>query len=72
MIGKIPFLKQLLKNISAKLELITHVIPKSNNAHGACSLDDPQPKFFPAINIFELSKGSVSYTHLTLPTIVLV
>ncbi len=57
MIGKIPFLKQLLKNISAKLELITHVIPKSNNAHGACSLDDPQPKFFPAINIFELLKG---------------
>ena len=46
----------MLKNISAKLELITHVIPKSNNAHGACSLDEPQPKFFPAINIFELLK----------------
>ena len=38
----------------AKLELITHVIPKSNNAHGACSLEEPQPKFFPAIRIFEL------------------
>ena len=55
--GKIPFLKQLLKKISAKLELITHVIPKSNNAHGACSRDYPQPKFFPAINILELLKG---------------
>ena len=37
--------------MSAKLELITHVIPKSNNAHGACSLDEPHPKFFPAIKI---------------------
>ena len=47
----------MLKNISAKVELITHVIPKSNNAHGACSLDEPQPKFFPAIKIFELLNG---------------
>ena len=42
--------------MSAKLELITHVIPKSNNAHGACSLDEPHPKFFPAIKIFDSLK----------------
>ena len=40
--------------MSAKPELITHVIPKSNNAQGACSLDDPQPKFFPTNKIDEL------------------
>ena len=57
MIGKIPFLKQLLWKISAKLELITHVIPKSNNAQGACSLEEPHPKFFPAIKIFDLLNG---------------
>ena len=38
--------------MSAKLELITLVIPKSNNAQGACSLDEPHPKFLPAIKIF--------------------
>jgi len=46
-----------LSKISAKLELITQVIPKSNKAQGACSLEDPQPKFFPAINIFDLLYG---------------
>ena len=40
--------------MSAKLELITHLIPKSSNAQGACSLDDPHPKFLPAIKIFDL------------------
>ena len=40
--------------MSAKLALITHLIPKSNKAHGACSHEDPQPKFFPVINIFDL------------------
>ena len=43
--------------MSAKLELITLVIPKSNNAQGACSLDEPHPKFLPAIKIFELVYG---------------
>ena len=36
------------------------LIPKSSKAHGACSLDDPQPKFFPVINILELLNGSLS------------
>ena len=40
--------------MSAKLELITHLIPKSNKAQGACSLDDPHPKFLPVIKIDEL------------------
>ena len=40
--------------MSAKLELIILLIPKSNKAQGACSLDDPHPKFLPAIKIFDL------------------
>jgi len=36
-----------------------HLIPKSNNAQGACSLDDPQPKFLPEIKIFALLKGAL-------------
>ena len=32
------------------------MIPKSNNAQGACSLEDPQPKFFPTINIDTFKK----------------
>ena len=43
--------------MSAKLELITHFIPKSINAHGACSLEEPQPKFLPVNNIFDSSYG---------------
>ena len=31
-----------------------HLIPKSDKAHGACSLDEPHPKFFPANKIFDL------------------
>ena len=38
---------------------MTQVIPKSSNAHGACSLDEPQPKFLPAIKILELLKEQV-------------
>jgi len=57
LIGKIPFLKQLLKKISAKLIANITFIPKSLIAHGACSLDDPQPKFSKAINILESEKG---------------
>ena len=50
-IGKIPFLKQLLKKISAKLGAIMHLKPKSNNDQGACSLLLPQPKLSPVISI---------------------
>ena len=57
-IGRIPLLKQLLKKISAKLGLITHLIPKSSKAQGACSLEEPQPKFFPAKRIFDFEYGS--------------
>ena len=34
--------------------LITHLIPKSNRAQGACSLEEPHPKFFPANKIDDL------------------
>ena len=44
--------------MSAKLELITHLIPKSDNAQGACSLEDPQPKILPANKILDLLYGS--------------
>ena len=33
------------------------VIPKSNKAHGACSLEDPQPKLLPVIKILDSLKG---------------
>ena len=49
-IGRIPFLKQLLKKMSAKLVEIIHLIPKSNKDQGACSLLEPHPKLSPAIN----------------------
>ena len=32
---------------------ITTLIPKSSNDHGACSLDDPQPKFFSPIKTLD-------------------
>ena len=47
MIGSMPFLKQLLKKMSAKLVDIMHLIPKSFKAQGACSLEEPQPKLAP-------------------------
>ena len=43
--GNTPFLKQLLKKISAKLEAIMARKPYSSNAQGACSRLEPQPKF---------------------------
>ena len=47
--GSRPLLKQLLLKMSAKLVEITHMIPKSISAHGACSRELPQPKLSPAI-----------------------
>jgi hypothetical protein len=44
-IGRMPFLKQLLKKMSAKLSAITARKPKSSKAQGACSRELPQPKF---------------------------
>ena len=35
--GSMPFLKQLLKKISAKEGATTHLMPKSSRAQGACS-----------------------------------
>ena len=32
------------------------MIPKSDNAQGACSLEEPQPKFLPANKILDLLK----------------
>ena len=50
-IGNIPFLKQLLKKISAKLLAIIAFIPKSLMAQAACSRLEPHPKFSPASKI---------------------
>jgi hypothetical protein len=47
-----PFLKQLLKKMSAKLGAITQRMPKSSSAQGACSRELPQPKLSPAIRIW--------------------
>ena len=50
--GRMPFLKQLLKKMSAKDGAITQRMPKSSSAQGACSRELPQPKFSPAIRIW--------------------
>ena len=46
-----------LKSIPAYLPIVNidtdMIIPKSNKAQGACSLDEPHPKFFPAIKILD-------------------
>jgi hypothetical protein len=46
-----------LKSIPAYLPIVNidtdMIIPKSNSAQGACSLEEPHPKFLPAIKIFE-------------------
>ncbi len=49
--GKMPFLKQLLWKMSAKSGAMTQRMPKSSSAQGACSRDEPQPKFSCAIRI---------------------
>jgi hypothetical protein len=46
-----PFLKQLLKKMSANDGAMTQRMPKSSSAQGACSRLDPQPKLSPAIRI---------------------
>ena len=57
MIGKMPFLKQLLKKISAKEGAIIQLMPKSSKAHGACSRLEPQPKLSRATKTCALEKG---------------
>jgi hypothetical protein len=47
-IGSTPFLKQLLKKMSAKLGAISARKPYCCRAQGACSRDEPQPKFLRA------------------------
>ena len=44
-IGRMPFLKLLLKKMSAKSGAMMQRMPKSSSAQGACSRDEPQPKF---------------------------
>ena len=46
-----PFLKQLLLKMSAKPGAMTQRMPKSSSAQGACSREEPQPKFSCAIRI---------------------
>ena len=48
-----PFLKQLLKKMSAKEVEMTQRMPMSLMAQGACSREEPQPKLSPATRIFE-------------------
>ena len=52
--GRMPFLKQLLKKMSAKEGAMTQRMPKSSSAQGACSREEPQPKFSPATRICAL------------------
>ena len=46
--GSRPFLKQLLKKMSAKLGAISARMPYCCSAQGACSRLEPQPKFLRA------------------------
>ena len=48
-----PFFNALFLKISANEVLIIALKPKSTRAQGACSLDDPHPKLFPATRIEE-------------------
>jgi hypothetical protein len=47
-IGNRPFLKLLLKKMSAKLGAMMARKPYWSSAQGACSRDEPQPKFLRA------------------------
>mmetsp|Transcript_8807 Transcript_8807/g.18274 ORF Transcript_8807/g.18274 Transcript_8807/m.18274 type:complete len:416 (+) Transcript_8807:433-1680(+) len=48
LMGSMPFLKLLLKKMSAKEGAMMQRMPKSFSAHGACSREDPHPKLSPA------------------------
>ena len=50
-INSMPFFEALLLKMSAKLGAMTQRMPKSTSAQGACSRDEPQPKFSPATRI---------------------
>ena len=56
--GSMPFLKQLLKKMSAKLVLTTQRTPKSRMLQGACSREDPHPKLSPATSTFARNHGA--------------
>ena len=51
---------ELRKKIRAKDLAMTHWIPSALMISGACSLEEPQPKFFPAtmISPFRISPAS--------------
>ena len=49
--GTSPFLRLLLRKMSAISVETTALMPKSSSAHGACSRDDPQPMLRPATRI---------------------
>ncbi len=53
-----PFLKQLLWKMSAKSGAMTQRMPKSSSAQGACSREEPQPKFSCASRISARRYGS--------------
>ena len=42
---------QFEKKMSANDGAMSALKPKSSSAHGACSREEPQPKFFPATRI---------------------
>ena len=53
-----PFLKLLLWKMSPKLGAITQRMPKSSSAQGACSREEPQPKFSCATSTSAFRQGS--------------
>ena len=60
-----PIFIEFLKNILAKVEAITQDTPLSFITIGACSLDEPQPKFLVATIIspfftLEINLSSIS------------
>ena len=50
-----PFLKQLLKKMSAKLGRDDAAYAEIQQRPGACSREEPQPKFSPATRISALA-----------------
>ena len=63
-IGRMPFLKLLLKKMSAKSGAMMQRMPKSSSAQGACSREEPQPKFSCAMMICALRYGYWFNTNL--------